>query len=159
MKMINISKREFMASYGYVSIWAFSGLMLAANAYFHYLMGKWFFTIPELVIAFSNAYIVFRLLKYPIVQFRSDQIEFMYRPIFPPKRIPFSDILSLEKSGRSNYKIILSNRKSIGIPIRWVQTTCRELVVSEIENIVRLSTINNVPSTSGESAQQADSWF
>jgi len=101
------------------------------------VLRDWIFAILFIMMTCLEAYIVFKLLNYPVIQFRDNTIEFTNSPVLPPKIIFTSDISSLMiKKGLFGYhKIILKNKKTIHFPISDLQNTDRDLVLSELEKI------------------------
>jgi hypothetical protein len=134
--MGNISHRKFMASRIYISMWAICGFLFMLNGVMHFLTKNWFLVPFDMMITIAYAFVVFRLLNYPVIQFYDDHIEFIHILIFPNKNIPINDILDIEKNGAAKYKIVLRNNKSIRLPIKMIQKSDRDLVISELNKMV-----------------------
>lgn len=153
------SRHKFMASRFSVYKWAAMGFLFMLNGVTHYLTKKWFFLPFDMMITISYVYVVFRLLKYPVIQIYNDHIEFIHILIFPNKNIPINDILDIEKDGDSKYKIILRNNKSIRLPIKMIQKLDRELVISSINKMVVNPSAQNSEKINIMNTAKEGSWF
>ena len=90
-----------------------------------------------LVMAISFVDVVFRLLRYPVIQLNDQQIEYVYFIGFPPKCIHIDDILETVSNGSSKFSVILKNNKKISLPINLIQKSVRDSVISEINEAIK----------------------
>ena len=96
------------------------GILFFATAILHYLTGNWL-AIPDLILAGINIFVVARLLTSPVLEIHEDNITFLRNAVIPAKVVFVKDIIDIEKRKKNSLTIVLKNRKTITLPIRWIK--------------------------------------
>ena len=110
------------------------GILFFANAILHYLTGNWF-AIPDVILAGINIFVVARLLTSPVFEIYDENVKFLRNAVIPAKVVLVKDIIDIERRKKSSYKIVLKNRKTITLPIRWIRKSELESFHSALRKI------------------------
>ncbi len=131
---------------------------LLAKAAFVWAIIPLFFAAGNIILACLWAVVVYRKATIPVFLFGEHSVDIYKRPIFSPKTIYYSDILCVEKKGKSKFQLILRNAKPITLPLISLPANEREAVVSKITDCLPNSA-TGIDESVKVNAQQQESWF
>lgn len=158
MMKIEGNAPRFMTSRTQLAIWGLGTFFMFVNAVMKFLIGQLFFAAGNIILACLWAVVVYRKATIPVFIFREYSVDIYNRPIFSPKTINYSDILCVEKKGKSKFQLILKNVKPITLPLISLPANEREAVVSKITSYLPNSATEKEESVK-VNAQQQESWF